>query len=142
MKPLSIKCRNLTCIMNQSWPKCSWQLQNDPQDFIFSIAMVANYSFDVKNIDGWTPTFFKHNNSFVATVMELHQIHFKGQIREQVYFETYFQYEISISGHFRQLGLQREKKNPNCDNTQTTVLRYKYMLVFYAFKMAVSIAFL
>ena len=30
--------------------------------------MVANYSFDVKNTDIWAPTFFKHNNSFIATV--------------------------------------------------------------------------
>ena len=31
-------------------------------------AMVADYSFDVKNIDIWAPAFFKHNNSFIATV--------------------------------------------------------------------------
>ena len=30
--------------------------------------MVADYSFDVKNIDIWVPAFFKHNNSFIATV--------------------------------------------------------------------------
>jgi hypothetical protein len=36
--------------------------------FFFSIAMVADYSFDVKNIDIWAPAFFKHNNSFIATV--------------------------------------------------------------------------
>jgi hypothetical protein len=35
---------------------------------IFSIAMVADYSFDMKNIDVWAPAFFKHNNSFIATV--------------------------------------------------------------------------
>ena len=28
--------------------------------------MVADYSFDVKNIDIWAPAFFKHNNSFIA----------------------------------------------------------------------------
>ena len=32
------------------------------------IAMVASYSFDVKNIDIWALPFFKHNNSFIATV--------------------------------------------------------------------------
>ena len=36
---------------------------------IFSIAMVADYLFDVKDIDIWAPTFFKHNNSFIATVL-------------------------------------------------------------------------
>ena len=35
---------------------------------MFSIAMVADYSFDVKNIDIWAPTFFKQKNSFIATV--------------------------------------------------------------------------
>ena len=39
-----------------------------PRILIFSIAMVADYSFDVKNIEIWAPAFFKHNNSFIATV--------------------------------------------------------------------------
>jgi hypothetical protein len=30
--------------------------------------MGADYSFEVKNIEIWAPIFFKHNNSFVATV--------------------------------------------------------------------------
>ena len=30
--------------------------------------MVANYSFDVKNID-WVPLLFKHNISFIDTVL-------------------------------------------------------------------------
>ena len=30
--------------------------------------MGANYSFEVKNIDIWAPTFFNHNNSYIATV--------------------------------------------------------------------------
>ena len=34
---------------------------------IFSIAMGANYSFEVKNFEIWAPAFFKHN-SFIATV--------------------------------------------------------------------------
>ena len=33
--------------------------------------MGANYSFEVKNIEIWVPTFFKHNNSFIATVFYL-----------------------------------------------------------------------
>ena len=36
---------------------------------IFSIAMGADYSFEVKNIEIWVPAFFKHNNSYVATVL-------------------------------------------------------------------------
>ena len=39
-----------------------------PRILIFSIAMVADYSFDVKNIDIWVPAFFKHINSFIGTV--------------------------------------------------------------------------
>ena len=42
-----------------------------PWILIFSIAMVADYSFDVKNINIWAPAFFKHNNSFIATVISL-----------------------------------------------------------------------
>ena len=38
-----------------------------PRILIFSIAMVAHYSFDVKNI--WAPVFLKHiHNSFIVTV--------------------------------------------------------------------------
>ena len=39
-----------------------------PSILIFSIAMGADYSFEVKNIEIWVPAFFKHNNSFVATM--------------------------------------------------------------------------
>ena len=31
--------------------------------------MSADNSFEVKNIEIWAPAFFKHNNSFVATVI-------------------------------------------------------------------------
>ena len=34
--------------------------------------MGADYSFEVKNIEIWSPAFFKHNNSSVATVTEIH----------------------------------------------------------------------
>ena len=39
-----------------------------PKILIFSIAMGANYSFEVKNIEIGALAFFKHNNSFMATV--------------------------------------------------------------------------
>ena len=39
-----------------------------PRILIFFIAMGADYSFEVKNIEIWVPAFFKHNNSSVATV--------------------------------------------------------------------------
>ena len=39
---------------------------------IFSIAMGADYSFEVKNIEIWVPAFFKNNNSSVATVLKLY----------------------------------------------------------------------
>ena len=39
-----------------------------PRILIFSIAIGADYSYEVKNSDVWAPAFFKHNNSFIATV--------------------------------------------------------------------------
>ena len=40
-----------------------------PQGFdFFSIAIGADYSYEVKNSEIWAPAFFKHNNSFIATV--------------------------------------------------------------------------
>jgi hypothetical protein len=37
---------------------------------IFSIAICANYSYEVKNSEIWAPAFFKHNNSFIDIVFE------------------------------------------------------------------------
>ena len=42
------------------------------------IAMGADYPFEMKNIEIWVPTFFKHNNSSLATVIVLWLIHLKG----------------------------------------------------------------
>ena len=39
-----------------------------PEIFIFSIAIDADYSYEVKNSDIWAPAFFKHNNSFIAAM--------------------------------------------------------------------------
>ena len=36
-----------------------------PRILIFSIAMGANCSFEVENVEIWVPTFFKHNNLYV-----------------------------------------------------------------------------
>ena len=41
-----------------------------PRILNFSIAMGADYLFDVKNIDIWAPAFFRRNHSFLATVLE------------------------------------------------------------------------
>ena len=54
-----------------------------PRILIFSIAMVADYSFYVKNIDIWAPAFFKHNNSFIATVVFAVQFIFARSIYSQ-----------------------------------------------------------
>ena len=40
-----------------------------PRILIFSIAIVADYSYEVKNSEIWAPAFFKHNNSFIATAL-------------------------------------------------------------------------
>jgi hypothetical protein len=51
------------------WQCClAGSSETAPRILIFSIAMGADYSFEVKNIDIWVPAFFKHNNSSVATV--------------------------------------------------------------------------
>ena len=38
---------------------------------IYSIAIGADYSYEVKNNEIWVPAFFKHNNSFIATVFSV-----------------------------------------------------------------------
>ena len=40
-----------------------------PRISIFSIAMGANYLFEVKNNEIWAPAFFKHNDLFIDTVI-------------------------------------------------------------------------
>ena len=42
-----------------------------PRILIFSIAIGADYSYEMKNIEIWAPVFFKHNNLFIATVYRL-----------------------------------------------------------------------
>ena len=37
---------------------------------IFSIAIGADYSYEVKNSEIYAPAFFKRNNSFIATVVQ------------------------------------------------------------------------
>ena len=39
-----------------------------PRILIFSIAIGADHSYEEKNSDIRAPAFFKHNNSFIATV--------------------------------------------------------------------------
>ena len=39
-----------------------------PRIMIFSIAIGAYYSYEMKNCEIWAPTFFKHNITFIATV--------------------------------------------------------------------------
>ena len=36
---------------------------------IFLIAIGGDYSYEMKNSEIWAPAFFKHNNSFIATVI-------------------------------------------------------------------------
>ena len=42
-----------------------------PRILIFSIAIGADYSYELKNNETWAPAFFKHNNSFIATMLEV-----------------------------------------------------------------------
>ena len=52
-----------------NWQCClAGSSKTTPRILIFSIAIDANYSYEVKNSEIWEPAFFKHNNSFIATV--------------------------------------------------------------------------
>ena len=53
-----------------NWQCClAGSSKTAPRILIFSIAIGADYSYEVKNSEIWAPTFFKHNNSFIATVL-------------------------------------------------------------------------
>jgi hypothetical protein len=39
-----------------------------PRILIFLIATDANYSFQMKNIEIWAPSFFQHNNLSIVTL--------------------------------------------------------------------------
>ena len=51
------------------WPCClAGSSKTALRILISSIAIGADYSYEVKNSEIWAPAFFKHNNSFIATV--------------------------------------------------------------------------
>ena len=59
-----------------NWQCClAYSSETASSILIFWIAMGANYSFEVKNIEIWAPTFFKQNNSSVATVCGQTKLH-------------------------------------------------------------------
>ena len=52
-----------------NWHCCSaGSSKTAPRILIFSIAIGADYSFEMKNCEIWATPFFKHNNLFIATV--------------------------------------------------------------------------
>ena len=52
-----------------NWQCClAGSSKTAPRILIFSIAICADYSYEVKFSEIWAPAFFKHNNSFIATV--------------------------------------------------------------------------
>ena len=76
--------------------KSEFSAKRMPKVLILSIAMGANISFEVKNIEIWSPAFFNHNNSSVATVVYFGRSSYetfvgypKAQIRRQMSFGTY-----------------------------------------------------
>ena len=57
------------CAKRLNWQCCSGgSTKTAPRIFIFSIAMGADYLFELRNIEIWAPAFFKHSISSVATV--------------------------------------------------------------------------
>ena len=60
-----------------------------PRILIFSIAIGADYSYEVQNSDVYAPAFFKHNISFIATVVIF-----------QFNFQSFFNYSFLIAVWF------------------------------------------
>ena len=59
------------------WQCClAGSFKTAPRILIFSIGIGANYSYEMKNSEIWAPAFFKHNNSFIATVKRPQRIVF------------------------------------------------------------------
>ena len=53
-----------------NWQCClAGSSKTAPRILIFSIAIDADYSYEVKNSEIWAPAFYKHNNSFIAAVL-------------------------------------------------------------------------
>ena len=78
LPPLLIYTRHAYVFQNLGWTK--WL----PGFWFFSIAMVADYSFYVKSIATWAPTFFGH----IISVLHLHtqQLALKNKQNSGVYF--------------------------------------------------------
>ena len=54
------------------WQCClAGSSETAPRILFFSIAIDADYSCEVKNSEIWVPTFYRHNNSFIADVYDL-----------------------------------------------------------------------
>ena len=68
-----LKKESQICTVNGlDWHCClAGSSKTAPKILIVSIAMVADYLFDVKIFDIWAPPFFKHNNSIIATVLQI-----------------------------------------------------------------------
>ena len=57
-------------VADLDWQCClAGSSKTAPRILIFSIAIDANYSYEVKNSEIWATAFFKHNNSFIAAVL-------------------------------------------------------------------------
>ena len=55
-----------------NWQCClAGSSKTAPRILFFSIAIDADYSCEVKNSEIWVPTFYRHNNSFIADVYDL-----------------------------------------------------------------------
>ena len=74
-----------------------------PGFWFFSIAMGADYSFEVKNIEIWVPAFFKHDNSSVATVKSKCQIEAQKSMQElSSFFAKYLFDHIKRNNTFQE----------------------------------------
>ena len=69
LEPLKLKRGFGFEVNGLDWHCClAGSSKTAPRIFIFSNAIGADYSYEMKNSEIWAPSFFKPNNSFIAAV--------------------------------------------------------------------------
>ena len=76
-----------------------------PRILIFSTAIGADYSYEVKNSEVYAPAFFKHNNSFIATVPD------KGS-KTLIFDYNWCAFGFAKETFFVSLSLHLDPRNP------------------------------
>ena len=88
-----------------------------PRILIFSIAMGADYSLEEKYIEIWVPKIFKHNNSFVATVVKQWYLNFNGVSYKTIFVRSGSRIKIAHSGSGSNSSLVANNNNNSCSSS-------------------------